>query len=55
MHIMIQLTHMNVRPMMVGIFTIIAFILSFTPAYATISCAGYLPSSYFERIENNKQ
>ena len=54
MHIMIQLTHMNARPMMVGIFTIIAFILSFTPAYATISCAGYLPSSYFERIENNK-
>ena len=54
MPIMIQLTHMNARPMMVGIFTIIAFILSFTPAYATISCAGYLPSSYFERIENNK-
>ena len=54
MHIMIQLTHMNARPMMVGIFTIIAVILSFTPAYATISCAGYLPSSYFERIENNK-
>lgn len=24
-----------------------------TPAYATISCAGYLPNSYFERIENN--
>ena len=54
MPIMIQLTHMNARPMMVGIFTIIAVTLSFTPAYATISCAGYLPSSYFERIENNK-
>ena len=25
-----------------------------TPAHATISCAGYLPNSYFERIENNK-
>ncbi|WP_201595554.1 WG repeat-containing protein [Psychrobacter fulvigenes] len=24
-----------------------------TPAHATISCAGYLPNSYFERIENN--
>ena len=24
------------------------------PAHATISCAGYLPNSYFERIENNK-
>lgn len=23
-----------------------------TPAHATISCAGYLPNSYFERIEN---
>ena len=54
MPIMIQLTHMNARPMIVFIFTIITFILSFTPAYATISCAGYLPSSYFERMENNK-
>lgn len=25
-----------------------------TPAHATISCAGYLPNSYFERIENNE-
>lgn len=25
-----------------------------TPAHATISCAGYLPNSYFDRIENNK-
>ena len=25
-----------------------------TPAHATINCAGYLPNSYFERIENNK-
>ena len=24
------------------------------PTYATVNCAGYLPSSYFERIENNK-
>lgn len=26
-----------------------------TPAHATISCAGYLPNSYFERIENNEK
>jgi hypothetical protein len=24
-----------------------------TPSYATINCAGFLPSSYFERIKNN--
>lgn len=24
------------------------------PAHATINCAGYLPNSYFERIENNE-
>lgn len=32
-------------------------VLSFdaiSPTYATINCAGYLPSSYFERIDNNK-
>ncbi|OLF38516.1 MULTISPECIES: WG repeat-containing protein [unclassified Psychrobacter] len=28
-------------------------IITLTPAHATISCAGYLPNSYFERIENN--
>ena len=43
----------NARPMIVFIFTIIALVLNFTPAYAAISCAGYLPSSYFERIETN--
>ena len=25
-----------------------------SPAYATISCAGYLPNSYFERIDDNR-
>lgn len=25
------------------------------PAYATISCAGYLPNSYFDRIDDNKE
>ncbi|MGP5337331.1 WG repeat-containing protein [Psychrobacter maritimus] len=32
----------------------IGMISTITPAHATISCAGYLPNSYFERIENNK-
>ena len=40
--------------MMGFVFTIIGLVLSFTSAFATINCAGYLPSSYFERIENNK-
>ena len=43
----------NARSMIVFIFTIIVLVLSFTPAYATISCAGYLPNSYFERIDTN--
>ncbi|WP_350656439.1 WG repeat-containing protein [Psychrobacter sp. S1-30-MNA-CIBAN-0213] len=30
-------------------------IITLTPAHATISCAGYLPNSYFERIENNEK
>jgi len=32
----------------------IGTVSAITPAHATISCAGYLPNSYFERIENNK-
>ena len=32
----------------------IGMVSTITPAHATISCAGYLPNSYFERIENNK-
>lgn len=35
-----------------ALFTI-AFIISI-PAHATINCAGYLPNSYFERIENRE-
>ncbi|WP_296244892.1 MULTISPECIES: WG repeat-containing protein [unclassified Psychrobacter] len=44
--------HMNTRLMIT--FITIAFILSFSTAHATIHCAGYLPSSYFERVENNQ-
>ena len=32
----------------------IGMVSTITPAHATISCAGYLPNSYYERIENNK-
>ena len=32
----------------------IGMVSTITPAHATISCAGYLPNSYFERIDNNK-
>lgn len=32
----------------------IGMVSTITPAHATISCAGYLTNSYFERIENNK-
>ena len=32
----------------------IGMVSTINPAHATISCAGYLPNSYFERIENNK-
>lgn len=31
----------------------IGMVSTITPAHATISCAGYLPNSYFERIQNN--
>jgi hypothetical protein len=33
----------------------IAFSIVTIPAYATISCAGYLPNSYFERIDDHRQ
>lgn len=29
-------------------------VVAIGPAYATVNCAGYLPNSYFDRIENNK-
>ena len=32
----------------------VSALIAVNPAHATISCAGYLPNSYFERIENNK-
>jgi hypothetical protein len=36
--------------------SVLAFSLMATsPAYATISCAGYLPNSYFERIDDNRK
>ena len=31
----------------------IGMVSAITPVHATISCAGYLPNSYFERIQNN--
>ncbi len=33
----------------------IGTVSAITPAHATISCAGYLPNSYFERIDNNEK
>ena len=53
MHTMIKLIPVNARLMITFIFIVVAFTLSFTAAHATISCAGYLPNSYFERIANN--
>ncbi|WP_201618060.1 WG repeat-containing protein [Psychrobacter urativorans] len=35
--------------------SLFAVFVAITPAQATISCAGYLPNSYFERIDDNKE
>ena len=40
-------------PASFALLAVLSFV-AISPAYATISCAGYLPGSYFERIENNK-
>ena len=49
----------NIKNMVVKLAGISAlFTAAFTvpiSAHATINCAGYLPNSYFERIENNKK
>lgn len=54
MHVIRELTHLKARAVWAFIFTGVAFMFSVTAAKASISCAGYLPSSYFERLENNK-
>ena len=36
-----------------ALLTVLSF-AAISPTYATINCAGFLPSRYFERIENNK-
>src|SRR5690606_13878595 len=53
MHTLFKIIYINARLLIAFIFTITAFTLSLTTAQATINCAGTLPSSYFERIENN--
>lgn len=53
MHSISKLIRANIRSIVTVIFTISTFTLSLTAAQATISCAGYLPHSYFKRIENN--
>ncbi len=45
----------NVLPISVFCLTVVASILITTSAQATINCAGYLPNSYFKRIENNNE
>lgn len=45
----------NVIPISVFCLTVVASMLVATSAQATINCAGYLPNSYFERIENNNE
>ncbi|MGO1473429.1 MAG: WG repeat-containing protein [Psychrobacter sp.] len=47
-----------INPTSLALLTVLSVVAisisAISPAYATINCAGYLPSSYFERIENNK-
>lgn len=42
-----------INPTSLALLTVLAF-AAISPTYATINCAGFLPSRYFERIENNK-
>ena len=44
----------NILPIIVFVLAFIASALISTSAQATISCAGHLPNSYFERIDNNE-
>ncbi|MFZ2553432.1 WG repeat-containing protein [Psychrobacter urativorans] len=45
----------NVLPISVFCLTVVASVLITTSAQATINCAGYLPNSYFERIDDNNK
>ena len=42
-----------INPNYLALLAVLSFAAT-SPTYATINCAGFLPSSYFERIENNK-
>lgn len=48
----ISRVYANQLPFIVFLLSIMALILMTTSAHAIINCAGYLPNSYFERIEN---
>ncbi|WP_218689669.1 WG repeat-containing protein [Psychrobacter sp. BF1] len=45
----------NVLPISVFCLTVVASVLITTSAQATINCAGYLPNSYFERIDDDSK
>lgn len=42
-----------INPTSLALLAVLSF-AAISPAYATINCADFLPSRYFERIENNK-
>ena len=50
--------HNNIRRTAINPFSLVLLAVlsvgAISPAYATISCAGYLPNSYFERIDDNR-
>lgn len=49
---LINIFYANILPITIFCLAVIASVLITTSAHATINCAGYLPNSYFERIEN---
>lgn len=51
----INILYANILPISVFCLALIASVLITTSAQATINCAGYLPNSYFEGIENENR
>ena len=51
----IAILYANMLPILVFCLAVLASALITNSAQATIRCAGYLPNSYFERIEKNNE
>lgn len=48
----IRIANNPTKPVLLAVLSVAVSISALSPAHATINCAGYLPNSYFEGIDN---